>query len=160
MSILKKISNASGFFAGVLIAIVWILMIAEVFMRNVFNSPILGCSEICVFLYVSAAYFGWSYTQRDKGHITVDLLYTNLKPAGKLLLDRIAIIVNTLLFIAFTYCSWKSFAISFAKREIYLAAMSMPVYVLRFAIALGVTLMLLQLISDVIEMFRKKEVQE
>ena len=157
---IKKISTISGYASGVLIALIWALMIAEVIMRNIFHHPILGCSEICVFMYVSASYFGFSFTQIYKGHITVDLLYTNLKPAGQRALDIISLVLESILFVAFTYCSWKSFATSFAAREIYLAAMRMPVYVLRFAIALGVTIMALQVIADTVETItKKKEVQ-
>ena len=90
MKVIKKISTISGYASGVLIALIWALMIAEVIMRNIFHHPILGCSEICVFMYVSASYFGFSFTQIYKGHITVDLLYTNLKPAGQRALDIIS----------------------------------------------------------------------
>lgn len=160
MKVIKKISTISGYASGVFIALIWALMIAEVIMRNIFHHPILGCSEICVFMYVSASYFGFSFTQIYKGHITVDLLYTNLKPAGQRALDIISLVLESILFVAFTYCSWKSFATSFAAREIYLAAMRMPVYVLRFAIALGVTIMALQVIADTVETItKKKEVQ-
>lgn len=59
MKVIKKISTISGYASGVLIALIWALMIAEVIMRNIFHHPILGCSEICVFMYVSASYFGF-----------------------------------------------------------------------------------------------------
>ena len=106
MKVIKKISTISGYASGVLIALIWALMIAEVIMRNIFHHPILGCSEICVFMYVSASYFGFSFTQIYKGHITVDLLYTNLKPAGQRALDIISLVLESILFVAFTYCSW------------------------------------------------------
>lgn len=40
--------------------------LAELVARNVFHSPILGVSEIAIYLYVTAAYFGFSYTQKEK----------------------------------------------------------------------------------------------
>ena len=156
MNALRKVSRIAGFVSGILILIIWVLMVAEVFMRNVFVKPILGVSEICVFLYVSASYFGFSFAQLNKSHISVDLLYSNMKPAVQKIMERASFIICDVLFVMFSYCSWKSFAISFAKREIYLAAMRMPVYVLRFAIAIGVTIMLLQMIVDTIEVFKNK----
>ena len=100
MKVIKKISTISGYASGVLIALIWALMIAEVIMRNIFHHPILGCSEICVFMYVSASYFGFSFTQIYKGHITVDLLYTNLKPAGQRALDIISLVLESILFLS------------------------------------------------------------
>lgn len=44
MKVIKKISTISGYASGVLIALIWALMIAEVIMRNIFHHPILGCS--------------------------------------------------------------------------------------------------------------------
>lgn len=155
-NIFKKIVKVSGLISGIFIAAVCVLMILEVIMRNVFNSPIRGVSEICIFLYVAASYLGFSYAQQYRSHITVDLLYSRMKAEVQLIMDRVAYIINVILFAVFSYYNWGAFADSFAKREIYLAAIRMPVYVLRFAIALGATFMLLQLIVDTIESFKSK----
>ncbi len=156
LKVFKKISQVSGCVSGVFIAVVAVLMIAEVLLRNMFSQPIRGVSEICIFLYVAASYFGFSYAQQHKSHITVDLLYSRMKPEIQLVMNRAAYVINVILFACFSYCNWKAFLESFAKREIYLAAIRMPVYVLRFAIALGATIMLLQLLVDMIELFKEK----
>lgn len=154
MKLLNKITACSAWISGILIGLITVLMITEVLMRNAFNSPILGCSEFCIFMYVSAVYFGFCYTQRKKGHITVDLLYDTLKPAAKRFCDRLVGILDAVLFGIFAGCNWKSFGLSWAKKEIYRGGRNMPVYVLKFAIALGGTLLFLQLVADLIVAFR------
>lgn len=165
MKIMKRITDTSAWISGILIACITVLMIVEVIMRNAFNSPILGCSEFCIFMYVSAVYFGFCYTQQKKGHITVDLLYDTLKPGGKKFCDSLSGVLSTALFAFFAGCNWKNFLISFAKREIYRGGRNMPIYILKLAIAIGGTLLFLQFVLDMITTFRragkeKKEAEE
>lgn len=151
MKILRKIPDVFGFTSAVLMAAIWALMMAEVLARNVFKSPILGASEIAVYLYVTAAYFGFSYTQKEKGHICVELLYDRLGLRAKKVMDAIAFVLCDVLFACFTCFTWKMFASSWAIKEIQLSAMKMPVYVLKLAVAVAITVMLVQLLIDTVD---------
>jgi TRAP-type C4-dicarboxylate transport system permease small subunit len=153
MKIPRKISDLFGAMSAVLMAAIWVLMTAEVIARNIFESPILGASEIAIYLYVSAAYFGFSYTQKHKGHIVVELLYDRFGEKAKRINEFIVYLISDVLFICFSICMWNAFVASFKIREIYLSAMKMPVYVLRFAIALGLTAMVIQLLIDTYDSF-------
>ena len=66
MKLLRKVPDFFGLLSALLIALIWIIMTAELVARNVFHSPILGVSEISIYLYLTAAYFGFSYTQMEK----------------------------------------------------------------------------------------------
>lgn len=151
MKILRKIPDVFGFVSAVLMAAIWALMMAEVLARNVFDSPILGASEIAIYLYVTAAYWGFSYTQKEKGHICVELLYDRLGAQAKRVVDAVAYVLGDILFAFFTFFTWKMFANSWAVKEIQLTAMKMPVYILKLAVAIGVTVMLVQLIIDTVD---------
>lgn len=151
MKLLRKIPNCFGLLSGVLIAVIWLLMTAELVARNIFDAPILGVSEITVYLYVTAAYFGFSYTQKEKGHICVELLYDRLSPQSKRVMNVVACLLSSVLFVCFSVCTWRAFAESWAIKEIQLSAMKMPVYVLKFTIAVGVTVMLVQMLLDMMD---------
>ncbi|MDR1044356.1 MAG: TRAP transporter small permease subunit [Candidatus Adiutrix sp.] len=154
MKSLRKIPDVFGAASAVLIFLIWLMMTVEVAARNIFSSPILGVSEIGIYLYVTAVYFGFAYTQKWKGHIAVELLYDQLGPRAKKIADLIVCLLSGVLFISFAFCLWKAFAESWAIKEIYLSAMKMPVYLLKFTIALGVSVMLLQLLIDAVEAAR------
>lgn len=151
MKLLRKVPDFFGLLSALLIALIWIIMTAELVARNVFHSPILGVSEIAIYLYVTAAYFGFSYTQKEKGHICVELLYDRLGQQTRRVVDVIAYLLCDALFLCFAVCIWRAFGESWAIKEIQLSAMKMPVYVLKFTIALGITAMLLQLILDTVD---------
>ncbi len=155
LAALKKIPAVFCWISGILLCGIFALMVAEVVMRNGFHSPIVGVSEICIYMNISAMYFGISYTQQLRGHIAVDLVYDRLSERGKRVLDTLVAVICVAIFAIFTVCAWKAFAASFAIREIYLSAIRMPVYVLKFAVALGVTMMLFQLVIDLIEQILK-----
>ncbi len=151
MKILRRIPDVFGFVSAVLMAAIWALMMAEVMARNIFESPILGASEIAIYLYVTAAYWGFSYTQKEKGHICVELLYDRLGAQAKRVVDVISCVLGDILLVFFTFFTWKMFTNSWAVKEIQLTAMKMPVYLLKFAVAVGVTIMLVQLIIDTVD---------
>ena len=90
MKILRKIPDVFGGLSAVLMVGIWVMMTAELVARNIFSSPILGVSEIAVYLYVTAAYFGFSFTQKEKGHICVDLLYDRLGERAKQIVSVIS----------------------------------------------------------------------
>ena len=154
VKVLRKIPDIFGAASAGLIFLIWLMMTVEVAARNIFSSPILGVSEIGIYLYVTAVYFGFSYTQKHKGHIAVELLYDQLGPRVKKIVDLLVCLLSDILFISFTFCVWKSFAESWAIKEIYLSAMKMPVYLLKFTIALGISVMLLQLLIDTVDAAR------
>jgi len=151
MKLLRKVSDVFGVLSAILMVLIWLLMTAEVAARNIFKSPILGASEIAVYLYVTAAYFGFSYAQKEKAHICVDILHDRLGDKAWRVMRLIALVFCDLLFACFAYCIWKAFAASWSIREIQLSAMKMPVYVLKFTISVGVTVMLLQLVLDTVD---------
>lgn len=154
MKILRKIPDVFGGLSAVLMVGIWVMMTAELVARNIFSSPILGVSEIAVYLYVTAAYFGFSFTQKEKGHICVDLLYDRLGERAKQIVSVISYVLCDVLFACFSVCIWKAFAASWAVKEIQLSAMKMPVYLLKFTIALGVTVMFLQFLLDTADSLR------
>lgn len=160
MKKLDVISDISGAISGIFIAIILMIMCCEVFARKLFSSPILGSGEICTYLYVAASYMGLCYTQKYKGHIAVELLYDRVGEKAKFIMDVMSYLISDVMFAFFTIFTWKAFFNSYSIKETFLAAMEMPVYVLKFMIALGITIMFFQLLFDTIELFAKQKGKE
>ena len=64
MKVIKKISTISGYASGVLIALIWALMIAEVIMRNIFLSSHSGLQRN-LRLYVCFRFLLWLFLYAD-----------------------------------------------------------------------------------------------
>ncbi|MDT8860198.1 TRAP transporter small permease [Alkalihalobacillus sp. MEB130] len=59
---------------GFLVFFIMFLITINIFMRNVFGSPIVGVYEIVVQLFVALVALGFAYVQGQKGNITVEVV--------------------------------------------------------------------------------------
>ena len=60
-----------------------LLVTANVISRYIFNRPILGVLEFTEFMIVAVVYLTLSYTQRQKGHIDIELVTAHLPEAKR-----------------------------------------------------------------------------
>jgi TRAP-type C4-dicarboxylate transport system permease small subunit len=60
---------------------------ADVIGRYLFNNPILGTLEIFEILLPAIVLLGLGYTQENRGHVTMELLVTQLSPRTKTILE-------------------------------------------------------------------------
>lgn len=92
------------FAIGILVAMA--VLIFEIFMRYGMNSPTLWAHETSIFLSALAFVFGGLYCVSHNRHIRVVLLYDQLGPRARRIMDVIislACLVSTLFF---AYASW------------------------------------------------------
>lgn len=89
------------------------VLVWEVFMRYVFNQPTIWAHELSALLYAVFFLLGGAYTLRWKAHINVDVLYVQLSPRSRAMLD----LITWVLFYFFcgvllwqgSQAGWKSF---------------------------------------------------
>jgi TRAP-type C4-dicarboxylate transport system permease small subunit len=60
---------------------------ADVIGRYLFNNPILGTLEVFEILLPAIVLLGLGYTQEKRGHVTMELLVTQLSPRTKTILE-------------------------------------------------------------------------
>ena len=87
IGIIGLIERVLGSGAYIALGIVMISMIANVFMRYVFNDPINGVFEFNSLLVPVFAFLAFAETQRRRGHIGVTLLTRRLTPRAELALE-------------------------------------------------------------------------
>ncbi len=76
---IEKQGELTSFFVYPLVFIV----IYEVIMRYVFNSPTVWGFEATTFAYGIHYMFGLSYTENQSGHVKVDIITNKLSPKGR-----------------------------------------------------------------------------
>jgi TRAP-type C4-dicarboxylate transport system permease small subunit len=67
---------------------------ADVFLRYVFSRPIEGSYEAVEFAMVFAMAFGIAYTQRQKGHISVEMLVSKFGSKTQAVIDSIVYFIS------------------------------------------------------------------
>lgn len=91
------------FAAGIVIAALVLLL--EVFLRYIFNSPTRWAHETTTFLCGIAFIFGGLYCASRNSHIRVVLIYDSLSPYWRRVMDVLISIVSCIAALAFTYAA-------------------------------------------------------
>ena len=75
------------------LAVVIILIMVDVFLRNIFNSGVSGAVEISEYVLIIIAFLGIVQTNAGKGHLTVDLVVQGCSKKVK----RVFAVINSIL---------------------------------------------------------------
>ncbi len=128
------------------------VVIYEVFMRYVFNSPTIWGFEVTTFLYGLHYMFGYAYTDVQDGHVRVDIFSARMSPRGQAIL---AIITNLVIFLPVMTCltiwTFKFGITSLRGLELNSTSWAPPIYPIKLIMATCFLFLLLQGISNLIK---------
>lgn len=113
------------------------LIVIDVFMRFVFNSPLPATWEMSEVAMPYIVVFGFAYTLKKDAHVRVTLCVERLPPRARFGCEVFRNIISFIICALFTYWSWLLFWDSFAMREEMLAAIYVPWFVGKFAMPVG-----------------------
>ncbi len=147
--ILKAIDNTTEWVAkGArwLIVVAILVIVIEVFMRYALNSPTLWAYEVSMMTGATLYAFGYSYAEKLKAHVRVDVFYHKYSPRKKAITDAVLGVIFFLPVIAVTIIgawAWtlKSWSIGEKSVESFWYP---PLSPLRTVIFIGWTLLVLQ----------------
>jgi len=128
---------------------------ADVVGTKFFDWPVPGTLEITESTMVLIVFGALAFTQAQRGHIRVEIFYTERSPRTKAFMD----VVTHLVAIAFfALVAWQGFDEALYSLEIKEATMGsvrFPLFPARLLLVLGTGLLLVQLGLDLIQDFRR-----
>jgi len=86
MLVINGLITAAKYIVMAATVMIMLLIVSDVFLRWVFNSPILGVVEYSQLLMV-VTLLGAATTARDNNHIKIDILYNKFPPKAKVICD-------------------------------------------------------------------------
>ncbi len=145
-NILTKILSYIG---GSVLFLMMVLTVIDVFMRYVFNSPLLGVQEITEFMLVTFVFFTLAYTETEQSHIRVDFVMDRLPSKFQDISSRVVIFIEMLTLLCVAVMGVIK---GIRVREMHHVSgiLSIPVYPFYFAVVLGAFAMALELFREVI----------
>ena len=151
---IDTLNEKVGFYASYLILPLIIVVVWEVLMRYVFNTPTSWAFELTVFLYGIHFCFALAYAHKHNTHVAIDVFESRLPARPKLILR---IFTNTVLFIPsvglLTYYICVMAASSWQQWEHASSSWAPAIYPLKTLMAIGFILFFLQglakLITDI-----------
>lgn len=102
-------------------------------------------------LLVISVYLGVSIVALEEGHVKVTLLSDRLSPTVQAILDAFANLLGVLTFAFFTVGSWIEACRAFSILEMRIGVYRFPVWPFKMIFAFGLTLLVIQLVINVIK---------
>lgn len=139
---------------GALVVFATMFIMAADVSARFFKFPLPGAVELAEIALGLMVFLGWAYTQEQKGHITIDLLY-NILP---LRLQRLLSLINPIFgLVLFGIIAWQGveFAIYSKVSGEITENLCLPVWPFKLIIVLGAVCFCLQLILNVVDAFLK-----
>ncbi len=128
----------------------------DVFGRYVLGKPLIGAFELSELCMATIVFLGWGFTQSEKFHIEIDVVYNKMPELTKKILNVLMPILGLALFF---FMGWQS--IIFIKDSMALHEttdmLGLPVWPIKSFMLIGSVAMVLQFFIDLIENCSFKE---
>jgi tripartite ATP-independent transporter DctM subunit len=141
-----NVIGVSGFFLMICLTFV------DVIMRYVFNSPIRYVTELVEVMMITSIFLAIAHTQNEKGHVSVDLITSKLKPKAKLILEFITTTLGLGIFAIIIWQNVEEIPWVLANNVIHTQSFNVSKAPFLAIIALGCTALWLLLLRDALKM--------
>jgi TRAP-type C4-dicarboxylate transport system permease small subunit len=128
---------------------------ADVVGTKFFDWPVPGALEVTESTMVLIVFGALAYTQSQRGHIRVELLYNRCRPRVQALLDAFTHLTALAYFGLVCWLGVNEFLYSWELREATMGAVRFPLYPARLLLAVGTFLLLVTLVLDLVDDIRK-----
>lgn len=146
-----RISGVGGIISGIMICSGTTLIIAEILMRSIFNKTLYITEEYTGYLMAALTFLSLSYTQRDKEHIRMTLLYAALKPKQKAFLDMACYAVGLIFALLLTGATFRLFLDSLAGGSMSMQVSKTPLAIPQAFLPLGGAILAVQFIAELLK---------
>lgn len=154
VNVLSSAENINHWAGQITLYLVFILpavMLYEVVLRYVFNSPSIWVFETSNFLFGGIIILGGGYLLLHKGHVSVDILYNRLSVRGRAILD---LCTSPLFFLFVGVLMWQGidmFWTSLSRWEHTPSVWAPLLWPVKLLIPVGCGLMLIQLLVNFVK---------
>jgi len=152
--LVTRLSRVLDIISGLLMVFIMLLIVANIFLRVLFNHPVLGTYEYVGFL--TAALIGLSLANCavKKGHIAISFLVERLSEKTQAVAD---IFINTAALLFWGFSAWYicKYANSITVNGVVSATTQTPFSPFIYLVAIGLFVFCLVLLANLIESIKK-----
>lgn len=147
----KKLALALLLLGALGMIISMLLGFADVVGTKFFGWPVPGTLEITESTMVLIVFGALAFTQTQRGHIRVEIFYTNRSPRVKAFMDAVTHFVAIVFFALLVWQGFDEAVYSFEINEATFGAIRFPLFPARLLLVIGCALLLVQLSLDLID---------
>lgn len=104
--VVSKLCEYMSFGASAMILVVMVVVVADVAMRIMFNSPIIGVMEIIKMAIPVIAFFMFPWATHEFRHVRSTVIYAHVPIKVRMVIDILAYIAGALLFVLIVVASY------------------------------------------------------
>ncbi|MGQ9859758.1 MAG: TRAP transporter small permease subunit [Thermodesulfobacteriota bacterium] len=161
LSVVDYVNDRLGRILSLGILLIFGLLVLEVALRYLFNSPTVWANELTQMMFGAYVVLSGGHLLWCGGHVNVDIIYSRLSPKAKAWMD----VLTSSVFFAFSvmllYYGGSLALESLARWEHSQSPWNPPIYPVKLTIPLGALLVLLQgtakLVRDILVLAGKRE---
>ena len=126
---------------GLVLFAMMLHVVADVFMKYVFNDPIEGTLEIVAYYYMVAAVFlPIGVVELARESVAVDVFYRLMPRGGRAACTVLALLVSIAIYLGFAWVTWGDALRALEKREVVMGPVDVPIWPSRFVLPVGFAL--------------------
>jgi len=145
--VIDRLERVSSAVAAVFLFAIMLIIVADVTLRYVFNSPLQWAFDaISMYLMVGVFFFSLSDTLAGNGHVNVDLLYQRAPRRVQRFADFIGCALTCAVFVGIVYRAAVATWESWTSGEVIAGNIAWPVWITHFVVAIGSGLLALRLL--------------
>lgn len=134
-------------FSGLLTAFITLIVCVDVAARGLANYSLPGASEVAVLLLLAVVFLGFARAQAQGENFSVTVFTQSLRPEFRRRFQVVADLVSLCTVSLIAWFSWAKAIDSTKAAEESYGTISFPVWPSRLLIALGLTMLALQLVA-------------
>ncbi|MEW6663980.1 MAG: TRAP transporter small permease [Thermodesulfobacteriota bacterium] len=152
--ILNQVSLFASAMGIVFMVAMLLLTVGDVFLRFVFNRPVLGSVEITEYLMVGTGFLGIAWCAAKGGHVGVDLIVSHFSPRVQAVIDSITCLLSLGVV---PLVAWQAFVqAGYAKSEnIQSDLLDIPAYPFYLIVGIAYALFSLVLVDTLVQFVTK-----
>lgn len=149
---ITKFNYMLAFLGALVVVITMFIMTADVTARA-FKWPLQGAVELAEIAMGLMVFLGWAYTQQQKRHIAIDILYIYFPAWLQRILDVINPVIGLVLMVIVAWLAYDFSIYSKVSGEVT-ENLRLPVWPFKLSVFLGAITLCLQLIFELVDAIR------
>jgi len=154
-SLREKFYLASGYAAGFCIALIMVVILAQIVGR-LLGFIIPSAEDVSGWALAASTFFGLAYTFHNGGHIRVTLVIQKWSARPRFWQELVVLIFGFGLACYMTFYGWHMVWESYIFEEVSHGYIPIPIWIPQVPVALGMTALNIAILDDLVAVIRKR----
>ncbi len=149
---IDKVNDILGQLFSVLVLGILGVIIMEVVLRRLFNSPQIWSQDLIVMLFASYIILVCAYGFQKKAFVAVDVLFAMLPKMGQYIMHLVTYLLFLVPFVGgMLPVSWNFFMRAYTTHELIYSVWEAPTWPVKFCLFLGLVMLAVQSVSEILK---------